>query len=137
MSENLDLVRSFYAHWERGDFRQTSWADPEIEYVVPDGPEPSRGTGLASLAERSGHALTAWEHYRIEADKFRELDDGRVLVLAHVVARGKRSGVNVGQDVGQVRLNGAGLFEIRDGKVITLMSYNDAHRALADLGLEE
>ena len=36
-SANLDLVRPIFAEWERGDFRSTEWADPEIEYVWPGG----------------------------------------------------------------------------------------------------
>jgi hypothetical protein len=30
--ENVDLLRSVLAAWERGDYSSTEWADHEIDY---------------------------------------------------------------------------------------------------------
>jgi hypothetical protein len=92
-SANLDLVRSIHAAWERGDFSSTEWAHPEIEYVAPDGPEPSSGTGMLGLAKAWRDFLGAWGDYRAVAEQYRELDGERVLVLLHATARGKASGL--------------------------------------------
>src|SRR5271165_1241453 len=132
MSENLDLVRSICANWERGDFSSVEWAHPEIEFVVPDGLNPASWTGLAGLAEGFRGFLSAWEGLRSEADEFREIDHERVLVLTHLSGRGKTSGL----ELGQVQTKQANLLQIRVGKVIRLVIYNYRDHALADLGLE-
>jgi hypothetical protein len=75
--------------------------------------------------------LRAWEKHRVEAEDYRELDDERVLVITHVIARGKTSGL----DLGQIGTKGAALFHVRDGKVTGLVLYTVCDRALADLGL--
>ena len=135
MSENLDLVRSIYADWERGEFFSGSgeWVDPEIEFVVDGGPEPGRWTGLNGLIEGTRRILSAWEDWRPQADEYRELDNERILVLFRPSGRGKTSGMEVGQVTGRA----ANLFCVRGGKVTKLVAYWDRDRALADLGLEE
>jgi ketosteroid isomerase-like protein len=130
---NLDLVRSIYADWERGDWTSAEWAHPEIEMVFPDGPNAGRWTGLAGMADGTRDLLNAWEDYRVQAEEYREIDGERILVLVRPSGRGKTSGV----DLGQMRHKGAILFHVRDGKVTRLVAYFDRDRALADLGFTE
>jgi ketosteroid isomerase-like protein len=59
VSANLDLVRSLYAAWERGDWSSAEWAHPEIEYVLPDGPDPGHFKGIAEMAEAWRGRLSA------------------------------------------------------------------------------
>jgi ketosteroid isomerase-like protein len=133
-SANLDLVRSIYAAWERGDFfRQADWADPEIEFVIPDGPETGRSTGLAAMADAWRSRLSGWKDVQIYADAYRELDDGRVLVLVKHHGRGELSGIEM---VGS-QTETAHVFGLRDGRVTRLVVYWDRERALVDLGLKE
>jgi ketosteroid isomerase-like protein len=133
LSENLDLVRSIYAAWGRGDFSSIAWADADIEYVVVDGPEPGSWSGRAAMEAALDGILDAWEDARIVADEYSELDDERVFVFNHLSGRGKMSGL----DVSQMQRNGAALLHISDGKVTKYVSYNDRERAVADLGLAE
>jgi ketosteroid isomerase-like protein len=44
-SANVELVRSIFATWAPGD-SSTEWADPEIEWVVADGPDKGRASGI-------------------------------------------------------------------------------------------
>jgi hypothetical protein len=94
-STNLDLVRSIFAARERGDFTDARWADPQIEYVVADGPSPDTFKGLTGLAQAMRELLSAWEGIRIEVDEYRELDEERVLVVVHSRGRGKVSGLEL------------------------------------------
>jgi ketosteroid isomerase-like protein len=130
-SANLDLVRSIYAAWERGDYGSAEWAHPEIEVVVADGPAPGRWTGLAGMRtvwREWGDVLT---NLRTTADDFRELDRERVLVLVHRSGRAKVSGL----ELDQMQRPGADLFHVRDEQVTRFVVYWERDYALADLGL--
>jgi ketosteroid isomerase-like protein len=131
-STNLDLVRSIYADWERGDYSRTAdWGDPEMEWVAVDGPSPNRVVGLKAMAAGWREFLADWVDFRAEAEEYRELDGERVLVFHHFGGRGKSSGLEVGQTTSK----GACLFQLVDGKVTKLVLYSVRDRALADLGL--
>jgi ketosteroid isomerase-like protein len=130
MSANLDLVRSIYADWEVGDFSTAEWADPDIEYVSVEGPDPGKWSGVADLAGINREFLSAWTDWRVQAERYRELDEERVLVLTRRGGRGRRSGLQVWEPA-------ANLIHLREGKITRLVFYWHRERALADLGLEE
>jgi ketosteroid isomerase-like protein len=131
-SANLDLVRSIYVGWERGDYTDMAWAHPDIELVMEDVPDSGTWRGVAGMLEGWVQFLGAWHEHRVEVEEYVELDGERVLVVARFVAQGKTSGL----DLQETRTEGADLFHIRDGKVTRLVVYFDRDRALADLGLE-
>ena len=54
-----------------------------------------------------------------------------MIVLARPGGRGKTSGI----DLGSMKIKGAQLLHVRDGKVNRLVHYYDRERAVADLGL--
>ena len=131
--ENVEIVRSIYAGWEHGDFSSSDWAHPEIEWVMADGPTATTRTGVAGMNEGWRENVNAWTNVRAEAEEYRQLDDGRVLVFFHVIARGKASGL----ELPEAMTKGASLYEFRDGKVTRLVNYWDRQRALEAAGLRE
>ena len=109
MSENLDLVRSIYADWERGDFSRTDWADSRLEVVFADGPTPG-ATRLAGMAKRWREVREAWNDVRERAS---------------------------GVDLARTGITGTNVFHVRNGSVTRRIVYFSGRRALGDLGLEE
>jgi ketosteroid isomerase-like protein len=130
--ENMEIVRSIYAAWERGDYSHAEWASPEIEFVIADGPSPGRWTGFAGMVEGVRTWLSPWEELRQQAEELREVDGERVFALHRYSGRAKKSGV----DLGQMQAKAACIFHIRAGKVTKLVLYWERDHALADLGLE-
>jgi predicted enzyme related to lactoylglutathione lyase/ketosteroid isomerase-like protein len=130
-SANLELVRSIYNAWERGDYRDIGWAHPEIEFAFADGPAPGSWTGTAAMAEAWIDALGPWEGLSVEPEAYRELDGERVLVLTRNAGRGRGSGL----ELDQMLTRTANLFHVRGGKVTRLVMYFNRDRAFADVGM--
>ena len=122
MSANLDLMRSIYADWEREDFSNADWAHLEMEYTIADGPQP--GTWIGHMPKGFRDWTSALEGYRTEAEEYRELDAGRVLVLT------RASGA-------PVEATHLALYTLSGGKVTQLQVFDDRQQALEAAGLAE
>ena len=121
-------MRSIYDDWGRGDFSSISWAHPEFELVLRDGPTPGRWrAGEAGAAWRD--VLATWDDFRAVAEEVTEIDDERVLVLTRNTGRGKTSGF----ELGDMETRGANIFHLRDRKVLRIEAYFSRDVALADL----
>ena len=129
MSENLDLVRSIYAAYERGDFRTP--ADefaPDFEWVqLRAVVEPGTHRGLEARDRAFRSIFEVYENFRIEPEEYIDAGD-RVIVVArsHGTARG--SGMQLDQRFAYV-------WTVRDGKPVRMEQYASRDEALKALAL--
>lgn len=123
MSEKVDLVRSIYVAWERGDFSAVAWADDDIEFAFVDGPDPGRWTGIEQMRKAWTRLLSDFVAFRTEATRYERLADGRIVALTRFVGRARGSGL----DLSLMSTEQAAIFDVRDGKVTQPELYWDAN----------
>jgi len=131
MSANLDLVRSIYAAWERGGSSLVEWAQPEIEFVIADGPTPGSWSGRAAMTDAWRDFLRAWEEFRPRLISTASSTANASWCSSSSAGAARRAGWRSGRS-GQ---RGAALWHIRGGKATRVVLYLDRERAFADLGL--
>jgi ketosteroid isomerase-like protein len=126
--QNLEIVKAIYREWERGEFANTDWADPEIEFSVP-GPEAD-ARGIEAMGDAWTEWLRAFKDLKVEAAAFHEAGD-KVVVEQRFHGEGRGSGISLEQ------ISGASVFTLRDGKVIRFTGYITVEDAFADSGIRE
>jgi uncharacterized protein len=129
--ENVEIVRRVFDAFNKRDTPAfLELLDPDVEWVpilavlegrVYRGHEEVRGW-IKELA-------TDWEFFEVEYEELREVG-GRVMVCGHWHARGRASGV-------ELENPGTYLYEIKDGKVVSMRTFTDRDAALKAAGLEE
>ena len=93
MSENLDLLRSIFAAWERGDFAPgiaPLAADIRYSAAQPEG--QAIASGRVEMARFLRDFLASWDRYWIELHDLEELTPGGFLASATQYGRGRDSG---------------------------------------------
>lgn len=129
-SDELELVREAFARWNSGDRTvDLETVDPEVELHTPLASTrggPYRGhDGLKQwLADIDGQ-FEVWE---LRVGEWRALDDGRVLGLGSIHARGRGSGLELDQPL-------SWLFEFHEGRVIRYDAFYSHAEGLSAAGL--
>ena len=132
MHPNAAVVRKLAdALWRDRDLDAAlELIDPEAVFDWSDSRAPYRGlfTGHAALTEAFSVMIDAWDDWHPEFEEVIEIDPETVLIMTHVTARGKGSGV-------RVDAHGASAWSVRDGKVTGAKLFQSKDEALQALGL--
>ncbi len=129
--ENVEIVRRFYAAWDRQEFPgPTDLMDPEIEYVNPEGAvEPGTRRGRDAFGRAVDKIFEGWAACEMEPEQFTDVGD-QVAVVLRYRARGRGSGVEIeGRE--------SALWTLRDGRVVRYAWFQGPSEAVEAAGLSE
>jgi ketosteroid isomerase-like protein len=128
--ENVEVVRSAYEAFARGDFETAlELFHPDIEWHDPDRPGGGTYHGHEGLIRNLEEWLEGWEEFRLEPEEFLEAGD-QVVVLVRQSGRGKGSGVEIEAPLAQT-------YRVHEGKVVWARTYASREEALKAAGMSE
>jgi ketosteroid isomerase-like protein len=136
MSEpDVELVRRIYGFdWAGLGSRREGFAELAT-LVAPDfssSLSPELGSrvveGVKGLEEFTLAIEQDFSEFRYDPDDLVPCEDGRVVVLGHIHAQGRTSGMPLGGQFGHV-------WTLRDGKAATVVAYRDWQTARREAGL--
>jgi ketosteroid isomerase-like protein len=123
-----EAVREFFSAFDGEDDAFGACLHPEIEwYPIEENRTPNRGVD-AALRNRN-EWLETWEEHELGVEEAVE-DGDDVVVLVHIRARGRGSGIET-----DVRFYAQ--FKVRDGKVAYIYDHEDRNSAMQAAGLSE
>jgi ketosteroid isomerase-like protein len=126
---NADVVRSMFAAFADRDLEaMLALLDPAVEFLpvtanLTTGGVPYRGH--AGIAQYMEDVADVWPRLRLYPDEFRELENGVVVALGRVVARG--GGMILDRPTGWV-------IKMRGGKIVWMRVYGTPQEALDAAG---
>ena len=130
MAGEGEIVRKALAAFNAGDNDLVLASfDPDVELVTVRAVlEGSEYRGYDGFRRFVADMAEDWDTFHPEPDEVRELGGGRVLVLGHLQARGKASGMEVDSTA-------AWLCDVREGRITRVRFYKDEQAALEAAGI--
>jgi uncharacterized protein len=128
--EDVDTVRDALTAFNSGDLaRILALSDPEIEAEVPASisSEPDTYRGHEGIRRYFESFWDVMDEIRFEGEQFADAGESIVVEL-RVTARGRQTGILVEQ-------RNAGVWVIRDGRVLGIRAYASFPEALEAAGL--
>jgi ketosteroid isomerase-like protein len=129
--ENVEIVRRLYAATGQGKFGVPEFFDSNVRVRWLEGPGFGNETvGLEALGAALNVWLESYENATLTAERVIDAGGDQVVVLAVWDARGRTSGVATEWHHGSV-------VTVRDGRITSLVSYEEPSAALEAAGLSE
>jgi ketosteroid isomerase-like protein len=130
--QNVEIVRRFYAEFNRGGMPELDTLDPAVVWYQPDEIFGGEGSyhGHEGVLRAVDEMRATFDEFQAIPDQFIEVGSDRVLVLARHGGIGRGSGARVDAPVGHV-------VTLRNAKVIEWRAYLDRADALEAVGLSE
>ncbi|HTP28395.1 MAG TPA: nuclear transport factor 2 family protein [Anaeromyxobacteraceae bacterium] len=130
--QNVDLVRSLYAAWNRRDIDEwLSFLAPDIVFrPVPTFTDSQERRGLDAMRRWMVEWFEVWaDDHSTQPESIRGYGDA-VIALLRFTGQARASGVEVAGGIFEV-------FRFRDGKIASVEDFTDRTEALNAAGLEE
>jgi ketosteroid isomerase-like protein len=129
--ENVEIARLGYEAFNRRDVDGVlDLCDPDVEWEDIPSLDIPAAVGKDAVRVYFETVMAAWDRVRREPVEIIDLGGDRVLVLCHVTARGRGSGIEVDVRIGD-------LLTLRDGRVVCWTSYASWAQARKAAGLRE
>jgi ketosteroid isomerase-like protein len=132
--ENVEIVRRALDAFSRSDRASVEpLLHPDVEWRTVLGPL----LGVETVSGRDAvlrfglqEIPDAFEDLRVEIEEVRDLGEGRVLLVARYLGRGRRSGVELDERISSIH-------RLRDGMIVSVRDYPSRREALEAAGLSD
>ena len=128
-TDGEEMARRFADAITSGD-REAAIAPchPEIEFYSVLGISGRAYIGHDGIRQYLDDVESAWEDWTVEVERISGAEDGRVVIVMTMHARGRGSGASLAERT-------AHIWTLRDGRLLRNQPYREPEQALRDLGL--